>query len=252
MSQHQQPIDPITAEHLIRRARTGSIVDPEPLAGLLAAAAAPGRPVELTGEEAAVMAFSDARLALTPQPRRPMRKSTMAKLATAQAVIVLAVAGAGVALAGGLGHLPGAASSNEHATARPAASAASRAPASGSATANSAHNAAASHHPAPSGSPSPNLRGLCTAYQAAVGDNPGKALDNPAFTVLISTAGGKDKVAAYCTTLLATPASTAPTHPGQAPTHPSPPTGPPSTHPSHPTNTPSTPNHPSPPATPTP
>jgi hypothetical protein len=246
MSQHRQPIDPITAEHLMRGARAGSPVEPEPLAGLLAAAAGPGRPAELTGEEAAVAAFWNARLALTPQPRRPMRKSAMAKLATATAVIVLAVAGGGVALGAGLGHLPGAGSSNEHATARPASSATSRAPASGSATANRARSAAGSGSAAPSGSPSPNLRGLCTAFQAAVGDNPGKALDNPAFTVLIDTAGGKDKVAAYCTTLLATPAGNAPTHPGQASTHPS---SPPSTHPSHPNNTPSTPNHPSPPAT---
>jgi hypothetical protein len=250
MSQHRQRIDPITAERLMRGARAGSLVDPEPLAGLLAAAAAPGRPAERTGEEAAVMAFWDAHLALPPEPRRPMRKTTMAKLATATAVIVLAVGGAGVALAAGLGHLPGAGSSNEHATARPAASAASRAPASGSA--NSAHGTAASHDATPSGSPSPNLRGLCTAFQAGAGDNPGKALDNPAFTVLITTAGGKDKVAAYCTTLLATPAGKAPTHPGQASTHASPPTSPPSTHPSHPNNTPSTPNHPSSPAPPTP
>jgi hypothetical protein len=249
MSQHGQPIDPITAEHLMRGARAGSLVDPEPLAGLLAAAAVPGRPAELTGEEAAVTAFWDARLALTPQPRRPMRKSTMAKLATAKAVIVLAVVGGGVALAAGLGHLPSTASPSEHATAPPASSATSRAPASGSATANRAHSTALSHDGAPSGSPSPNLRGLCTAFQAAVGDNPGKALDNPAFAVLITTAGGKDKVMAYCTTLLATPAGKAPTHPGQASTHPSPPTSPPSTHPSHPENTPSTPTRPSPPAT---
>jgi hypothetical protein len=250
MSHHRQPIDPITAEQLMRGARTGSPVDPEPLAGLLAAAAAPERPAELTGEEAAVTAFWDARLALTPQPRRPMRNTTMAKLATATAVIVLAVAGGSVALAAGLAHLPGAGSSNEHVTAPPAASAPSRTP--GTATANRAHSTAGSHDAAPSRSPTPNLRGLCTAFQAAAGDNPGKALDNPAFTVLINTAGGKDKVAAYCTTLLATPAGKAPTHPGQASTHPAPPTSPPSTHPSHPDNTPSTPNHPSPPATPTP
>jgi hypothetical protein len=62
---------------------------------------------------------------------------------------------------------------------------------------------------------------LCHAYRA--GDNPGKALDKPAFTHLITVAGGKDKVTAYCTGLLKT-------HPakGRASSHP---TGAPSTHP---------------------
>ncbi|RZU77747.1 hypothetical protein EV384_6488 [Micromonospora kangleipakensis] len=53
------------------------------------------------------------------------------------------------------------------------------------------------------GSPSPNLVGLCHAYKAGVADNPGKALENPAFRVLITSAGTKEKVAAYCDTLLA-------------------------------------------------
>ncbi|WP_319461780.1 hypothetical protein [Micromonospora sp. RTP1Z1] len=53
------------------------------------------------------------------------------------------------------------------------------------------------------GTPSPNLVGLCHAYRAGVGDNPGKALENPAFRVLTTTAGTKERVAAYCDTLLA-------------------------------------------------
>jgi hypothetical protein len=66
--------------------------------------------------------------------------------------------------------------------------------------------------------------GLCTAYQAAVADNPGTALDNPAFTALIAAAGGKDNVAAYCATVLARSSGT-PSHPTAAPsTHPSAPT----------------------------
>ncbi|MGW5672008.1 hypothetical protein [Micromonospora sp. NPDC003776] len=53
------------------------------------------------------------------------------------------------------------------------------------------------------GTPTPNLVGLCHAFTAGAGDNPGKALENPAFRVLITTAGDKEKVAAYCDTLLA-------------------------------------------------
>ncbi|MCM0677980.1 hypothetical protein NCC78_25370 [Micromonospora phytophila] len=53
------------------------------------------------------------------------------------------------------------------------------------------------------GSPSPSLTGLCRAYTAGAGSNPGKALENPAFTALITEAGDKEKVAAYCDALLA-------------------------------------------------
>jgi hypothetical protein len=74
-------------------------------------------------------------------------------------------------------------------------------------------SAAAGQSVTPNGSPSPNLRGLCTAFNAGVGENPGKALENPAFTVLITSAGGKDQVGTYCTALLATRSEAAPTHP---------------------------------------
>ncbi|SCG51592.1 hypothetical protein GA0070614_2025 [Micromonospora coxensis] len=53
------------------------------------------------------------------------------------------------------------------------------------------------------GTPSPSLVGLCRAYVAKAADNPGKALENPAFTVLVTTAGDREKVAAYCDSLLA-------------------------------------------------
>jgi len=89
---------------------------------------------------------------------------------------------------------------------------------------------------APNGTPSPSLRGLCTAFQAGATSNDGKALTNPAFTALVTAAGGTDKLAAYCTTLIGAPS----THPtGKPSTHPS---GAPST---HPTGKPTTPGHPS-------
>jgi hypothetical protein len=90
--------------------------------------------------------------------------------------------------------------------------------------------------------------GLCRAYAAGEKASHGKALDNPAFTALVTASGGKAKVSAWCTTLLAqekaehsagsptqssTGHSTAGPHPTGAPTE-------------HPTG------HPTPTTTPTP
>jgi hypothetical protein len=178
-----------------------------------------------------------------------MLKSALAKAATAKAAIVLAaVGGGGVALAAGSGHLPGVGTPSDHAAGRPTASVTANEHATAAAahgTSNAAghgsSSAAAHGSTAPDGSPSPNLRGLCTALQAGVGDNPGKALDNPAFTVLINTAGSKDQVADYCTTLLATPAGASSADaPGTSHGRPSArPTDVPSSHPTGPEQTPS-------------
>jgi hypothetical protein len=179
-----------------------------------------------------------------------MLKSALAKAATAKAAIVLAaVGGGGVALAAGSGHLPGAGTSNDHAAGRPTASvtASEHATAAGAAHGSSdgaghgSSNGAARSSAAPDASPSPNLRGLCTAFQAGVGDNPGKALDNPAFMVLINTAGSKDNVATYCATVLAAPAGAPSTH-APRPSHgrlTERPSNVPSDHPTGPEQTPS-------------
>jgi hypothetical protein len=70
------------------------------------------------------------------------------------------------------------------------------------------------------GSPSPSLVGLCHAVNAGNKDDQGKALENPAFRALVTAAGGKAKVDAFCATLLAS-ASAAPkehpSHPAGAP-----------------------------------
>ncbi|HEY3716617.1 MAG TPA: hypothetical protein VGL39_18985 [Jatrophihabitantaceae bacterium] len=256
MSEDRQHIDPITAEHLVRGVRAGAH-GPDPLARLLAAAATPARRGELAGEDAAVMAFRDANLALTPESRRrSMLSSALAKLATAKvAVAVIAVSGGGVALAAGSGHLPGVDSSNDHhPSARPGTNATASHHETGSSASPGSSPATSHKSTAPNGGPSPNLRGLCTAFTAGAGDNPGKALDNPAFTLLITAAGGKDQVSSYCTTLLGAAPGKSSTHPGADPTHGAPsthPTGAPSTHPTgapttHPTGPKSTPSHPTP------
>ena len=111
------------------------------------------------------------------------------KLLVAKAVIAaVGVSGGGIALAAATGHMPASL------TGKPAAASSAAATAMSNASGNSA-----SHPAHPAASPSPSLRGLCQAYTAHVSQSPGKALDNPAFTALITAAGGKDSVTAFCT-----------------------------------------------------
>jgi hypothetical protein len=147
------------------------------------------------------------------------------KLLAAKAVLAaVGLTGGGAALAAATGHLP---------------SSLTGAPAATRSAASAAVTPAANGKPAsdPASSPSPSLRGLCQAYTAHAAGNPGKALDNPAFSALITAAGGKDKVAPYCASLPAT-------RPGKKPaSHPS---GKPASHPngkptSHPSGKPSSP-----------
>jgi hypothetical protein len=204
------------------------------LAQRLAAASAPGFPGELAGEAAATNAFLAAvgtNPALSPGRRTMTKSAVVAKLLTlkAAAVAVAAVSAGGVALAASTNVLP-----NPFAPANPAHST----PAPGGPTNR------------PDATPSPSLVGLCTAYLAGAGADHGKALESPAFSALITAAGGKDNVDAYCAGRGVTaPGSTHSTsepseHPtGQPTTHPGPsehPTG----EPSHPTGEPTT--HPAP------
>lgn len=204
------------------------------LTGLLAVATAPAHDRELAGEAEAAMAFRRALLGPAHQPRRPSMSAT--KLLAAKAVLAaLGVTGGGVALAAATGHLP----SNLTGTPAAARSAAS------TTAMPSANGKPASH---PNSSPSPSLRGLCQAYTAKDGSSPGKALDNPAFSALITEAGGKDKVPAFCASLPATPHGNRPTsHPGgkpsslPAPANTTHPKGKPTTVPTdHPTGKPTT------------
>lgn len=225
------------AEQLLRGGSAGRPADPlanhDPLACLLAVAtAAPAHDRELAGEAEAMMAFRRALSGPALEPRRPLMTAT--KLLVAKAVLAaVGVAGGGVALAAATGHMP----SNLTGTPAAASSAAS------SIAMPSANGKPATH---PVSSPSPSLRGLCQAYTAHVGSSPGKALDSPAFSALIAAAGGKDKVAAFCASMLSAQPGNRPTaHPGGKPSSlPTPastthPTGKPTTVPTgHPTSHP--------------
>jgi hypothetical protein len=234
---------------------------PESLSVLLAAAAAPATAHELAAEQAALTAFRTAHFSPVPHPRRPsMLKATLAQLIATKFLATAAVAAAatgGVALAAATGSLPsplqgaahagfGAPSPESHPSHSDATDEPSDSTPSPDATATpEAGDSTASATPL--ATPTPSLNGLCKAYQAGAASNPGKVLSNPAFSVLVATAGGADAVGAYCTTLVG-PARTHPTgapttHPTGAPT--SHPTGAPTSHPtgaptSHPTGAPAT------------
>ena len=224
----------------------GALPADSPLGRLLADAAAPAQQHELEGLSAALNAFRASR----PTPRRSPVKTLLASMLAAKGIAAAAVAASigGLALAAATGSLPPAAQNAAHDLVR--APAASSQPVAVDSKADTASQSAAS------ATPSPSLVGLCRAYSAGVATSNGKALDNPAFTALITAAGSEDAVPTYCTTVLATEGGGKPTAlPTQAQGHkPSTvPTGPPATHPTgppatHPTGPPAT--HPTgPPAT---
>jgi hypothetical protein len=225
-----RPLSAETAERLL----DGHPVAPhaQRLAHRLAAASAPAFPGELAGEAAATNAFRAAvgtNPALSPGRRTMTKSAVVAKLLTlkAAAVAVAAVSAGGVALAASTNVLPNPFANNPgHSTPAP------------------------SHSNGPDATPSPSLIGLCTAYLAGAGADHGKALESPAFSALITAAGGKDNVDVYCAGRGVTaPGSTHGTsEPGEHPTgqpssHPGP-TEHPTGEPSHPTGEPTT--HPAP------
>jgi hypothetical protein len=232
----------------INRQAAERLLRGEPVGGsgslreLLVAATAPPRAGELSGEQAAMAAFRAAHLAHAhPQRRRSVIKSTVLTLLTAKVLVPAAAVAAagGIAVAAATGNLP---APGGHPPSPPPPTSQPQNP--GPQTPASA----VPNH----ATPSPSLAGLCQGYQAGAGAEHGKALDSPAFTALITAAGGKDHVAEYCATLrgdktaILTPA----TPPSGAPQ--TRPTGPPQTpNPAHPTSRPTEVPHPTgPPATP--
>jgi hypothetical protein len=195
-------LDPTIAERLLgggfadrgRGDTAGRRHGPEALARLLSAAAGPASRDELVREQEAVDAFRAARLGGAGTVQRPSAArralSRVLTLKTAAVAITVAATG-GVAVAATSGALPIRLAERTAPTAAPG----------------TAH-APVDSSPRPSAtagrqaSPSPSLVGLCRSYTAGRGDNPGKALDNPAFAALIDAAGGRDRVAAYCAAVL--------------------------------------------------
>lgn len=227
MSTHRfrRRIDRRPAEQLLDGAPTSRRLDtPDALDELLRAAAGPARAGELAGEQAAVAAFGAARLAPVPRHRRlSMIKTTLASLLTAKILVPTAAAATvgGLTLAGVTGALP---LPGEAPSAPPAeVTTGPRTPAS-----------------TPAGEvPAQGLVGLCQAYAAGSADERGRALDSPAFQVLITEAGGPDNVAEYCADLPDARPGKPAGRPSGAPTTPAHPTGKPAERPGAPEDVPS-------------
>ncbi len=171
-----------------------------PLAALLHAATAPAHPKELAGEQAALAAFEAAQLDPVPIPRRQnVLKSTLAKILTVKAAIILAAAAGttGVVLASTSGALTSTDGPSQQRPAHPRATHSPTHPSAGTPRSGDQEGKSGD-------APSPSMAGLCQAYEAHKTDNPGKALDSPAFTALITAAGGQDNVDDYCDTIAAT------------------------------------------------
>jgi hypothetical protein len=234
MTTNRRWIDRDNAEYLLRGAPARRLQARDPLSQLLRAAAAPVSADELADEHEAMAVFQrNAHGPVSTPRRKSMIKTALAKVLTLKAAAVLAaVSAGGVALAATTGVMPNPLEQflpGSHAPADPTDKPTSPGP-------GGAH-----------GTPSPSIVGLCHAFVAGAGADHGKALENPAFTALITAAGGKDKVDAYCTNVLASAEPTShptgepttrptsePPHPTGQPSHP---TGDPTSHPSGPPTT---------------
>ncbi|MEH0935778.1 hypothetical protein [Micromonospora psammae] len=190
-------IDQETVERLLG----GPVVDPQdgpgPLVALLTAVRAAPHPDELRGESDAVQAFRAARAGLSPTvPSRPARPRALAGLAGLKvALAALAVtATGGVALAAATDTLPGPLDRSDDRPSVPSAAPGPVSPTSSRPGRSTPPSTVESPRPTPAAA----ILGLCRAYRADAGDNPGRTLENPVFTDLITSAGGRDKVADYC------------------------------------------------------
>ncbi|MEV0429053.1 hypothetical protein [Micromonospora sp. NPDC050495] len=204
------PADRAETDRLLDAARAGRPPGPDadPLARLLAAAAAPAEPGELGGEEQALAAFRAARAEPAPAPARASRRRLRLG-AAAWAAGLAATATAGVAFAAvRLDRAPAPV---------PAPSTASTGGPVGPTRSGSADPTAGSPAPTPAsaaptatglpGRPArtPQLTGLCRAYLAKSAGQRAEALETPAFGTLVVAAGGADQVTAYCTRLVPAP-----------------------------------------------
>lgn len=219
-----------------RRARTrapeellpGGLPADSAVAALFADASAPSHAHELEGLSAALTAFSASQ----PNPRRSPVKTLLASLLAAKALAATAAVASigGIALAAATGSLPPAAQNAAHHLVRAPAAASTHAASGRSVT--SPDTTDPTPQVTPSATPSPSLVGLCRAYGAGVATAKGKALDNPAFTVLVTAAGGSAAVPTYCAGVLAAAPGGKPTSLTRAQSHKpaTHPTGPPSTH----------------------
>ena len=210
------PADRAESERLLDTARAGRppASGADPLVHLLAAAAAPGNPGELSGEEQALVAFRAARATAAPAPHRAPRALRFRVGAAAWVAGLAATATAGVAFAAvSLDRpqeplappAPGTSGSTGSGTAGSPTGA-------GDPTGGAPGSAAPSTGSARTGGPgrpagTEQLTGLCRAYLARPVGQRDRVLATAAFADLVAAAGGTDRVDGFCARLV----------PGQAP-----------------------------------
>jgi len=208
------------------------------LSHLLAAAAAPPRPDELSGLSRAVAAFEAAGRDDQPtvsavRVRRVLARSVAVKVAAGVAVVLFG----GTAWAAETGNLPGRSQQHAHdlfsVLGVPARSAA---PTSAPPTTPPANIPSPTPASTPIATPSPSVRstapgttspatpGLCRSWLARQKNPKHKPINVQTLRKLAAAAGGEEHIAAFCTALLAPgPAPSATASPGAAvptPSHP--------------------------------
>ncbi|WP_416905481.1 hypothetical protein [Micromonospora echinospora] len=251
-SHHQHRIDRDTVERLLDGvAAVERRQVPDDLVRLLDAARAAPRSEELRGEHLAVQAFHAARSTPARRPsRRPVRRGALARLLPAKTIAALAVAATGgMALATGQGAVP-----NPLRPEPPAATTPVEGPSGGvpERVRTAPTDGPPTHGPPGGGPRSPELVPACRSWRDARAVDPDRALRDPAFASLLRAAGGRDRVDAWCDTVLGGGRTPGPSTgaPGDAPTTgpggppPAPPTGRPalpSVHPARPTGQPTPP-----------
>ncbi|MFC7547368.1 hypothetical protein [Plantactinospora sp. GCM10030261] len=195
--------DPESADRMLDN--PAGAVDADGVARLLAAAAAPGRPDELTGEGSALAAFRAARAAqrVTAAASRKRRRTLAGATlwATAGALAVTA----GIAVAAGNQIIDYRSDSPNSTAPAPAPPVGSRTPGGSvspeGTTGGSGSASPGGSTPTPgqsSGSINPSVPGLCSAYLAKDKKDRDKALRTPAFQPLTDAAGGPAEVEEFC------------------------------------------------------
>ncbi len=207
-------MDDWTAERIL----TASAAGGSPLERIVRAAGMAGDPTAaVPGEDLAVAAFRSARAAAGSRLAAGRARSVWTRaLVVKVSVLTMTLVAAGVAVAAGVGALPGQVPYRP----RPVDSVTSAAtPPATAGDRNSAIPAL------PHGTTPPDVAGLCRAFQAEAVVDRAAASRNPRFIQLLATAGGLDRVDGYCSAVLDTPAGghgqgspvTPPGHPSSGP-----------------------------------
>jgi hypothetical protein len=215
------------------------------LADLLQAAKAQGAPSDTAGLTVAVAAFRNMAppVPSVETPRKPsLMKRAAAKLAAAKFLLMAGAAIAatgGIAVAAATGALPNSLPGTSNAA--PVLVEASELSTGETGTPEHAVAVTPSSRNTLTKSPSvpnPSLTGLCQSWLSRP-HVAGKADTNPAFTVLVTTAGGTDLVDDYCATLLSAAATDSTTPQNNKSETTGKPNDPPSADHTHPTGKPS-------------